>query len=193
MWDKPQLLLWVANMLYALAALLLAYAVLFLVVHLPVFPLREVKVNGTLQHVTREQVQLIVKRELKGNFFTLDLDQAKSAFEKLPWIRSVSVRRRWPDRLEVAVEEHVALARWGNMALVNTKGELFGAASNGDLPVFIGLPEHDEIARAVLDGVDVTERAAERQRTARLAAVEAALSAPGRADEAAETTPVTAA
>ena len=138
MWDKPQLLLWVANMLYALAALLLAYAVLFLVVHLPVFPLREVKVNGTLQHVTREQVQLIVKRELKGNFFTVDLDQAKSSFEKLPWIRSVSVRRRWPDRLEVAVEEHVALARWGNMALVNTKGELFGAASNGDLPVFIG-------------------------------------------------------
>ena len=62
-----------------------------------------------------------------------------------------------------------------------------------DLPVFIGLPEHDEIARAVLDGVDVTERAAERQRTARLAAVEAALSAPGRADEAVELTPVTAA
>ena len=138
MWDKPQLLLWVANLLYALAALLLAYAVLFLVVHLPVFPLREVKVNGQLTHVTREQVQLIVKRELKGNFFTLDLEQAKSAFQKLPWVRSVSVRRRWPDRLEVAVEEHEALARWGSMALVNTRGELFGAASGSDLPVFIG-------------------------------------------------------
>jgi hypothetical protein len=63
-----------------------------------------------------------------------------------------------------------------------------------DLPVFIGLPEHDDIARAVLEGVDATERAAERQRTARLAAVEAALSAPGRADEAAAlTTPVNAA
>ncbi|MDQ1425226.1 MAG: hypothetical protein QOD72_2724 [Acidimicrobiaceae bacterium] len=62
-----------------------------------------------------------------------------------------------------------------------------------DLPVFIGLPEHDEIARAVVDGVDITERAAERQRTARLAAVEAALSAPGRADEAAEMIPVSAA
>jgi len=138
MWDKPQLLLWVANMLYALAALLLAYAVLFLVVHLPVFPLREVKVTGPLAHVTRDQVQLIVKRELRGNFFTLDLEHAKSAFGKLPWVRSVSVRRRWPDRLEVAVEEHVALARWGSMALVNTRGELFGGASGTDLPMFIG-------------------------------------------------------
>lgn len=62
-----------------------------------------------------------------------------------------------------------------------------------DLPVFIGLPDSGHIARAVVDGVDAAERAAERQRTARLAAVEAALSAPGRADEAAQQTPVTAA
>jgi hypothetical protein len=63
-----------------------------------------------------------------------------------------------------------------------------------DLPVFIGLPEHDEILLALAKGVDAVERAAERQRTARLAAVEAALSAPGRADEAAALiTPVNAA
>jgi hypothetical protein len=79
MWDKPRLLVWVANMLYALAAILMLYAVLFLLVHLPVFPLREIKVDGELKHVTREQVQLIVRRELKGNFFTLDLDQATLA------------------------------------------------------------------------------------------------------------------
>jgi cell division protein FtsQ len=138
MWDKPQLLLFVADLLYALAAILLLYAVLFLVVHLPIFPLREVKVTGKLGHVTREQVQYVVKKELKGNFFTMDLNQARVAFEKLPWVRSVNVHRRWPDRLEVVLEEHEALARWGTMALVNTKGELFRAASNADLPVFVG-------------------------------------------------------
>jgi cell division protein FtsQ len=138
MWDKPRLLVWVANMLYALAAILMVYAVLFLLVHLPVFPLREIKVNGELKHVTREQVQLIVRRELRGNFFTLDLDQARKGFEKLPWVRQVSVRRRWPDHLDVALEEHVALARWGGTALVNSHGELFHAASNAELPMFVG-------------------------------------------------------
>jgi len=138
LWDKPRLLLWVANMLYALAAILMLYAVLFLLVHLPIFPLREIKVNGELKHVTREQVQLIVRRELKGNFFTLDLDQARKGFEKLPWVRLVSVRRRWPDRLDVTLEEHVALARWGSTALVNTHGEMFHAASNAELPMFSG-------------------------------------------------------
>ncbi len=138
MWDKPAVLLWVANLLYALAAVLLMYATLFVVVHLPIFPLKEVRVEGDLQHVTREQLRLIVNRHLRGNFFTLDLEQARDAFQKLPWVRNVSVRRRWPDRLEVTVEEHRELARWGNIALVNTHGELFHAASDSDLPVFYG-------------------------------------------------------
>jgi cell division protein FtsQ len=83
-------------------------------------------------------VKLIVEKYLKGNFFTLDLIKTRDAFEKLPWARKVSVRRRWPDTLSVVIEEHQALARWGNIALVNTHGELFHAASDADLPVFYG-------------------------------------------------------
>jgi cell division protein FtsQ len=138
MWDKPQLLMWVANFLYGLAVVLMLYAALFVVVHLPIFPLREVRVDGQLSHVTREQLKFIVGRYLNGNFFTLDLVKARDAFEKLPWARNVSLRRRWPDKLEVVVEEHKELARWGNIALVNTYGELFHAASDSDLPVFYG-------------------------------------------------------
>jgi len=138
MWDKPALLNWVANLLYAISMVVALYAVVYVVVHLPIFPLREVKVDGELHHVSREQVKLIVAKHLKGNFFTLDLINARDAFEKLPWARSVSVRRRWPDKLEVVIVEHQALARWGNTALVNKQGELFHAASGSDLPVFYG-------------------------------------------------------
>ena len=138
MWDKPQALNWLANFFYALALVLFLYGFIFVVVHLPIFPLKEVRVDGELAHVNREQISLIVKRHLKGNFFTLDLVQTRDAFRKLPWVRNVSVRRRWPDKIEVVVEEHQEMARWGNIALVNTYGELFHAASNSDLPVFYG-------------------------------------------------------
>jgi len=138
MWDRPTLLNWTANLLFAMSVVVMLYAVLYVVVHLPIFPLREVKVDGQLSHVSREQVKLIVAKHLKGNFFTLDLVKARDAFEKLPWARNVSVRRRWPDKLEVVIEEHQALARWGSIALVNTHGELFHAASGSDLPVFYG-------------------------------------------------------
>jgi cell division protein FtsQ len=114
------------------------YAALFIVVHLPIFPIREVKVDGQLSHVNREQIKLIVAKHFKGNFFTLDLEKTRDAFEKLPWARNVSVRRSWPDKLDVVIEEHQALARWGNIALVNTHGELFQAATDADLPVFYG-------------------------------------------------------
>jgi cell division protein FtsQ len=138
MWDKPRLLNWIANLLFALSVVLFLYAILFVVVHLPIFPIREVKVDGQLAHVNREQIKLIVAKHLKGNFFTLDLIKTRDAFEKLPWARNVSVRRRWPDKLDVVIEEHQALARWGNIALVNTHGELFQAATDAELPVFYG-------------------------------------------------------
>lgn len=138
MWDKPRLLNWIANLLFAVCVVTALYATLYVVVHLPIFPLREVKVDGQLSHVSREQVKLIVEKHLKGNFFTLDLVKARDAFEKLPWARTVSVRRRWPDKLEVVIEEHQALARWSTLALVNKQGELFHAASGSDLPVFYG-------------------------------------------------------
>ncbi len=138
MWDKPSALNWLANLLFALAVLMMFYGLLFVVVHLPIFPIREVKVIGQVNHVNEAQVRLIVDQHLKGNFFTLDLVKTRDAFEKLPWARNVSVRRRWPDTLSVQIEEHKALARWGDIALVNTRGELFHAASDVKLPVFYG-------------------------------------------------------
>lgn len=138
MWDKPTLLNWLANLLFALAVAMMFYGILFAIVHLPIFPIREVKVTGEIKHVSEEQVKLIVAKHLKGNFFTLDLIKTRDAFVKLPWARNVSVRRRWPDTLSVEIEEHKVLARWGDIALVNTRGELFHAASDAELPVFYG-------------------------------------------------------
>lgn len=138
MWDKPVILNWIANVLYALSVVLLIYGCVYVVVHLPVFPIREVKVSGNIAHVNRAQVALIMQKHLTGNFFTLDLVKTRDAFEKLPWARQVSVRRRWPDQLNIEIQEHQALARWGDRALVNTYGELFQAASDADLPTFYG-------------------------------------------------------
>lgn len=138
MWDRPDILNRISGLLLALALLLAAYGALHFAVHLPFFSLREVRVTGALAHVTGEQVRAIVRREPRGNFFTLDLAATRAAFEKLPWVRTVNARRQWPDRLEITLEEHAPLARWGNHALVNTHGEEFEAAYDGKLPLFIG-------------------------------------------------------
>lgn len=138
MWDKPELMNPIANVLYAAAFLLALYAAFVLIVSLPLFPLKEVQLLSAPSHVQRADVASVLKRELRGNFFTVDVGKARKAFESVPWVRKADVRRQWPDRLVVRLEEHAPLARWGSIALVNMQGEVFSAPYEGKLPVFVG-------------------------------------------------------
>lgn len=138
MWNRPAFLNGVADTLYAVAALAALTVAAVLLARLPTFDLREVRIGGELKHVTRGEIEGVVQRELRGNFLTLDLAVTRAAFERLPWVRRVNVRRHWPAGLDVALEEHAPLARWGVTALVNMHGEVFRAAYDRELPVFIG-------------------------------------------------------
>lgn len=138
MWNNVKALTRASNAAFALAIVMLLGGVVWRLVHLDVFSVRTIDVLGNVTHVTREQVQTIAGNQLRGTFFTVDLRGAQAAFEKLPWVRRVDVRRRWPDRLEVVVEEHRELARWGSTALVNTSGEVFEGASDQRLPLLEG-------------------------------------------------------
>jgi cell division protein FtsQ len=138
MWDRPDVLNAIANALFGVAFLAIFYAAFVFAVHLPVFPLREVRITAQSAHVQRAEIEAVVRRELRGNFFTLDLARARSGFESMAWVRKADVRRQWPDRLDVTLEEHVPLARWGTIGLVNTQGEVFHAQYEGNLPVFNG-------------------------------------------------------
>jgi len=79
MWDNHRLLSGIAGGLYAVAGALLLYAVGVAIVRLPIFPIREMEVSGRIAHTTHNQMQQIVARELKGNFFTMDLEQTRAA------------------------------------------------------------------------------------------------------------------
>ncbi len=141
MWDRADILNGVASALFAAAVVMIAYAAIHYAVRLPLYPLREVRMSAAPGHVTHAQIEAIVRSEIEGNFFTVNLPRVRAAFERLPWVRRVDLRRQWPDRLEVAIEEHVPLARWGGEALVNSHGEVFAAAYDGKLLSFVGARE----------------------------------------------------
>lgn len=120
-----------ASALFVLGALLMAALALMWLVRQPVFNIRAVKVEG---EVTRNSVSTIranAMPQLAGNYFTLDLARGQRAFEAVPWVRQAIVRRVWPNRLSVKLEEHRAAALWlakdGDDQLVNQQGEVFQA------------------------------------------------------------------
>lgn len=127
-----------ANVLIAGALLLLAYSGLRSFIELPFFALREVWVLGNVRNVAAPEIETVVKRELKGNFFTLDLKSAKHAFEKLSWVRTATLSRAWPNTLVVTLEEQLPFAKWGDDALVNVHGERFAGRVDSPLPEFAG-------------------------------------------------------
>lgn len=139
MWDNAPLLRNIANALMTFSVLAVLYGAAYYTVHLPgLFPLHSVRLDAPPQRVVPEDILQKVRGEVNGNFFTVDIERLRVSLEQLPWVRSVSIRREFPDRLTVQLEEHSALARWNGALLVNTYGEVFDAQSEQTLPAFVG-------------------------------------------------------
>ena len=141
MWNNPRVLNLTANVLYALAAFITIGAGAYALGRSPAFPIKLIRIEGDLSKVERGRIVEALQGRLHGTFFNLDLNLVRERFESVPWVRRAAVRRSWPDRLEVHLEEHVELARWGRREggqLVNVNGEIFTASTNSDLPVFEG-------------------------------------------------------
>jgi cell division protein FtsQ len=136
MWDDAKQLNAIALTLALVAGGLLVWGALAWAARQPAFELREVVIRGPLEHVNTTYLETVVRDELAGTFFTMNLDSARASLAKVPWVRSISLRRQWPQSLEVTIEEHVPFARWNDAALVDTFGDVFVAEYSGDLPRF---------------------------------------------------------
>lgn len=124
-----------ASVLFLLGAALLAAALAWWALRHPLFAIGAISVQGDVAHSNEATLRANVAPRLAGNFFTLDLQRARDAFEAVPWVRQATVRRQFPNRLRVELEEHQALAYWGvdaDARLVNSFGEVF-EANTGDL------------------------------------------------------------
>ncbi len=124
---------------------LLLGAALWWAVRLPVFSLSGISVQGDTVHNNALTLRANVAPRLTGNFFTINLNEARRVFESVPWVRQAVVRREFPNRLRVQLQEHQAVAYWGaegDSRLVNSFGEIFEAnaadAEQADLPRLVG-------------------------------------------------------
>jgi cell division protein FtsQ len=124
-----------ASVLFAACGLLLAAALGWWALRNPVFAIGGITVLGDTAHNNVPTLRANVAPRLAGNFFTIDLKKAREAFEAVPWVRQAVVKRQFPNRLRVVLQEHEAEAFWGadsESHLVNTHGEVF-EANSGDV------------------------------------------------------------
>ena len=97
---------------------------------LPVFDIAGISVVGDVSHNSALNLRANVAPRLGGTFFTVDLARVRAAFEAVPWVRNAVVRRDFPNRLVVRLQEHQAVAYWvaeSDLRLINSYGEVFEA------------------------------------------------------------------
>lgn len=138
MWDDAKALNALAATLATMAVAAVVAAAVHWIARQGAFAIREVVVTTPLERASAPHLEAVIREELSGTFFSMNLEAAKAAIRRVPWVRGVALRRQWPHRLEVAIEEHVPLARWGETRLVNAFGEPFEAPYPDALPRFAG-------------------------------------------------------
>lgn len=120
-------------------------AVFYALMQAPWFRLQAIEVQGDLTHNNAVVLHANVAPQVAGNFFTVDLARVRAAFESVPWVRQAVVRREFPNRLRVVLQEHQAAAYWGaeeDVKLVSRLGEVFevneGDVEQDSLPTLNG-------------------------------------------------------
>lgn len=145
------------------SVLLLATAFLWLS-RQPLFAIRAIAIDGDIGHNSVSTIRANAAPRLAGNFLTMDLAAVRRAFEGVPWVRHAVVRRIWPNRLRVQLEEHRPVAFWGNEAgsdkLVNSFGEVFeaniGDVEDDELPTLTGPEGSSAHVLAMLAKIEAT-------------------------------------
>ena len=138
-----------ATALYVAAGVGVVVAGVLWLVRSPLWPIRAIQLDGDLARNSVPTIRANAAPLLAGNFFSVDLQHGRAAFETVPWVRRAVVRRVWPDVLAVRLEEHRAAALWeggdgerGDYRLVNSYGEVFeanvGDVEDDNLPVLAG-------------------------------------------------------
>lgn len=140
MWDNVPLMRGMAGTLFFGSVVAMLCGALYYVVHMPkLLPIRTVRLVDVPVRVDAGEVLARVRRDVNGNFLTVDIDKLRLSLEKMAWVRNVSIKREFPNRLAVEFQEHKAVARWNDEALVDSYGEVFAGETTQQLPRFMGI------------------------------------------------------
>jgi cell division protein FtsQ len=132
---------WLNRILILLGAAVVLVAATQAFITVASLPVQRISVTGELEHTQAQAVQDMVQPGLAGGFLNADLQQIRNQLESLPWIYEATVRRKWPNALEIHVVEELPIARWGQDGFLNHEGEIFVSGKNGDwnaLPLLLG-------------------------------------------------------
>jgi len=120
-------------------------------------PLTKIQVSG-IQHASLKQLTTTLQDLSRGkNLLILNFSDTRRRLLATPWVKAANIQLRWPNTLQITLQEHQPLAHWQpdhiptdsitlDTTLVATDGQLFTVPTVPmELPTIVGpvqqLPE----------------------------------------------------
>lgn len=107
------------------------------------FTVRQVDIDG-IRHQPRLDIYQAILEGGSDALMLVDLPGARERLLDLPWVADASIRRRWPDGIEVSITERKPAAIWqyqGKLTLVDVHGTPLPSEKLEDfahLPLVVG-------------------------------------------------------
>jgi len=103
------------------------------------FRIAAVSLSGE-KHVSRAEIVAAAGVTGRTSLLFLDVEAARARLKTMPWIAEATVRKLFPDRLQIRVREREPFALWqvgGRLSLIAADGTLLGPPND---PAFAALP-----------------------------------------------------
>jgi len=130
------------------------YGLYNLVFEKGIFIVKNVEVEGSLSHLTAEQVREAADVRIGENLFSVNLNSVQKKMDDLRWIRESAVARKIPSTIWIYANEYVpaALLVQDEIYLIDANGKKFKVLSAGDdkdYPVITGAENDGEVRTAI--------------------------------------------
>ncbi|CAM3551275.1 cell division protein FtsQ/DivIB [Parendozoicomonas haliclonae] len=99
-------------------------------------PVASVGVGGDIRYLRADALQQRMLPYVQTTFFGLDLRAIQAELQSETWVSSAEVRKVWPDRVEVVLEEEVPIARWQGQDMINADGDILKSRLGHDFRDF---------------------------------------------------------
>jgi cell division protein FtsA len=99
-------------------------------------PIQRVVYAGEIDRLAQPELDALTHALLAAP--SAPLQAIRASARRVPWVRDATVRRLFPDAVEITFSAYTAFARWNDSQLVSPTGEVFAAPEAGKLPQLRG-------------------------------------------------------
>ncbi len=88
-------------------------------------PIKYVRIEGAFQYISKNKIKRVIIEQVQNGLYNANIQQIQKSVYQLPWAEKVTVKRVWPDAIDIKIVEQTPAVRWGGKALLNKKGMIF--------------------------------------------------------------------